>query len=362
MAELTRNLRTALTQLLRREWTELYLITPRLGQDALAMILPLIARDGAAVRVVTDVSGAALAEGRVEPAAVQALAALPGCEVRTAPELVTSLIAPGPEGPALVSGAGLRLAELEANQAVGALLAEGAQAEAEALWAQARPVSARALESLVAQAAHHQRIKTIGEEIARVGAFVRVSVKGTRKSRRLDPRDYGVPESDWGRVVRPVEVALYKLDEVIKAREDLESVLAEKGLEWNGYHLVPRLFLDQDWPRLFANRERQLRERLQSPEGQASLKRQLADTRRELEAFFSELYPRAETQGMDGPTWVNVQVSAVLAETVTSSILEDSGLEYRVLTILPEDARSVEEVERLLQDPKLRSVQLTFHF
>jgi hypothetical protein len=213
----------------------------------------------------------------------------------------------------------------------------------------------------VVETSQRLEARTLGDEIARVGGFVRVAMRGTRRTRRLDPREFGVPEGEWGRAVRPVEVALYKLDEVIRAKDDLDALLAENGLEWNGYYLVPRRFLEHEWPRLFANRERQLKERLNSPDGRAALKSQLSQARRELEAFFGELYPRADSQGMTSEVWIDMQATRVLTETVSSTFLEESGLEYRVLTILPEDPRSVEELQRLLQDPKLRSVQLTFH-
>jgi hypothetical protein len=231
-----------------------------------------------------------------------------------------------------------------------------------AMWAAAAPLTEAEWADLAVATSQRLEARTLGDDIARVGAFVRVSVRGTRRSRRLDPREFGVAEGDWGRAVRPVEVALFKLDELIRAKDELEGVLAERGIEWNGYNLVPRTFLERDWPRIFAVRERQLRERLQSPEGQLALKSQLATARRELEAFFGDIYARAEANGMPAELWVETQVTRLLAETVSNTILDDTGLEYRVLTILPEDARSVDEMQRLLHDPKLRSVQLTFQF
>jgi len=364
MADIVRMHRQTLSQMLRSDWTEFWIATPRISADATALLLPLLRRPGARVRVLTDVDAAGLAAGRVEYMALEALRSLPDCEVRSLPELGSSLYMAGPAGPALVTAATLSVADLDSDHILGVLLPDGgALAEQyERWWEAAGRAMVPGWVHLAAAASQQQGARALGDEIARVGAFVRVSVRGTRRTRRLDPREFGAPDGDWGRLVRPVEVALYKLDDVIRAREDLEEVLAEHGLEWNGYYLVPRHFLDRDWPRLFEARERQLRERLNSPEGQASLKTQLAQTRRELEAFFAELFPRVQTQGQDATTWIEVQVTRVLTEAMTDTVLQDSGLEYRVLTILPEDVRSVGEIARLLQDPKLRSVQLTFNF
>lgn len=38
------------------------------------------------------------------------------------------------------------------------------------------------------------------------------------------------------------------LDMVTRAKEELDAELAEHGLEWNGQYLVPRRFLEHDWP------------------------------------------------------------------------------------------------------------------
>lgn len=354
--------RKAVLDLFRAPWTECWIATPRLDGEAVALLLPLLRRDGARIRVMTNLDASRVSEGKVDLLALQSLRSLPGCEVRHLPELAASVYA---AGGAIVTGAPLTLEGLDSRFAYGTLLpAEETGAVVADLtqwWATAPVLSEDQWIQLAIDVSARYEARSVADEIARLGGFVRVSVRGSRRSRRLDPKEFGVAEGEWGRAVRPVEVALYKLDEVIRAKEDLEALLAEQGLEWNGYYLVPRHFLERDWPRLFAARERQLRERLGSAEGKASLKAQLAQARRELEAFFGEIFPRADAEGMPAEIWVDMQTTRVLTETVSDTILADSGLEYRVLTILPEDARSVEEMQALLQDPKLRSVQLTFH-
>ncbi|HYF91744.1 MAG TPA: hypothetical protein VD969_05830 [Symbiobacteriaceae bacterium] len=362
MVQTVRFHRQVLLELTRGPWTEAWFAAARISADAVSLLLPSLRRSGARIRVITCLDPARLAEGKLDMAALQMLRTLPGSEIRHLPELAACVYAFGPEGGALVTGTQLTLEGLDSLHSYGALLADPAPvvADLEQWWAQAHPFDDEAWALLAMETSQRLEARALGDEVARVGGFVRVAMRGTRRTRRLDPREFGVPEGDWGRAVRPVEVALFKLDEVIRAKDDLEAVLAEHGLEWNGHYLVPRHFLERDWPRLFAARERQLRERLQSPDGRAALKSQLSQARRELEAFFGEIYPRAESQGMAADVWVDTQATKVLADTVSETILEDSGLEYRVLTILPQDPRSVEEVQRLLQDPKLRSVQLTF--
>jgi hypothetical protein len=363
MAQIVQFHRTALIAMLRGAWSEFWIAAPRLDMEAVAILLPLLRRDGARVRVITNVTPESLADGQQDLMAVQTLRDLPGCEVRSLPGLASSVYAALDEGPALVTGVPLTMEGMEGEFARGILLPHAAEvtADLQRWWELAAPISDETWTNLVVLCSHRLESRTIGEEIARIGAFVRVSVRGTRRSRRLDPREFGVPEREWGRAVRPVEVALFKLDEVIRAREELEAILAERGVEWNGHYLVQRNFLERDWPRLFATRERHLRERLVSPEGRAGLKAQLSQARLELESFLGELYPRAVTGGLSAEEWVDQQATRVLAEAVTDAVLEESGLEFRVLTILPEDERSVEELSRLLNDPKLRSVQLTFH-
>ncbi len=356
--------KSSLAQMLRTNWTELWIASPRIGYDAVSAFLPYLARSGVQIRVMTHLSAERLAEGKVDMTALQALRDLPGCEVRSLPDLASSVYAVGPEGPALVTAAHFTLEGLESQRAFGTLLEDSAEVAQDLAtwWNLAAPLSEAAWTDLVVETTQRQEMRSVADEITRLGAFVRVSMKGTRRSRRLDPKEFGAGEGEWGRAVRPVEVALFKLDDVIRAKDDLEAILAENGLEWNGYYLVPRSFLERDWPRLFGARERQLRERLNSVEGRALLKQQYGLARRELEAFFGEIYNRVDSQGMDAETWVNVQTTRVLTETFSDSVLSESSLEYRVLTILPEDARSVEELSRLLHDPKLRSVQLTFGF
>jgi hypothetical protein len=362
MAETVRFHRKALLDLSRAPWTEFWIASPRIDSEAVSLLLPGLRRDGVRIRVITCLDPKKVANGKVDLDGLQLLRSLPGCEVRHLPDLSACVYAAGPYGPALVTGAALTMEGLDGTFTLGALTADGTEAVADlhAWWDAARPVDDDAWLNLAVETSQRLESRTVGDEIARVGAFVRVTMRGTRRSRRLDPREFGVAEGDWGRAVRPAEVLLYKLDDVTRAKDDLEAVLAENGLEWNGYYLVPRHFLERDWPRLFGARERQLRDRLHSAEGQAALKAQLRQAQQELEAFFGEIYARADTGDMPAEAWVNLQATRVLTEAVTGSILEESGLEYRVLTIFPEDGRSVEELQRLLQDPKLRSVQLTF--
>ncbi|MDB4894860.1 MAG: hypothetical protein JWN15_1122 [Firmicutes bacterium] len=364
MFQLVRFHRTALIEMLRTPWTELWIASPRISMDAVTLLLPQLRRSGVTIRVITRLTPGRLADGKVDFAALQALRSLPGCEVRNQPELAACVYATGPGGEALITGAPLTLEGLDGAHVYGTLVPDSTPvlADMQAMWAAADPLTEAEWADLAVATSQRLEARTLGDEIARVGAFVRISVRGTRRSRRLSPREFGVPEGDWGRAVRPVEVALFKLDELIHAKDELEAILADRGIEWNGHYLVPRNFLEREWPRVFAARERQLRERLQSPEGQLMLKNQLATARRELEAFFSEIYPRAETNGMPAELWVEMQATRLLAETVSNTILDETGLEYRVLTILPEDARSLDEMQRLLHDPKLRSVQLTFQF
>ncbi|HYG57632.1 MAG TPA: hypothetical protein VD902_06155 [Symbiobacteriaceae bacterium] len=355
--------RRALLDLVKTGWQVFWIAVPRIDQEAVTLLLPHMQRDGAQVRVLTCLDPARVAAGAVDLAALQALRSLPGCEIRDLPALSACVYSTEPRGDSLVTSSPLTADGLDDRYAYGTLLPEatGVLADLYQWWAEARPLTEDAWTGLVMETSRRLEARTVSEEIARVGAFVRVTMRGTRRTRRLDPREFGVPVTDWGRVVRPVEVALYKLDEVIRAKDDLEGILAEHGLEWNGYYLVPRHFLEREWPRLFGARLKQLRERLQSQEGQVLLKQQLQAARRELEGFLGEVYPRADSQGMPAEVWIDMQATRLLTETVSSSILEESGLEYRVLTILPEDERSVDEMQRLLLDQKLRSVQLTFH-
>lgn len=364
MARTIRLQRTALLHVARGPWEVLWLASPCLDLAGVRLLLPLLERRRGEVRLLTDLSSERVAAGEVEAAAVDALRGLPGCSIRSFTGLAACFYVAAPGGPALVSSAPLLLAAMDSPAGLGAMLAQPEEVlgQLSELWETAQSLSDRSWSEMVREAEVLSEGRSMGREIARVGAFVRVSVRGTRRTRRLDPREFGAAEGDWGRAVRPVEVALYRLDEVVRAREELERLLAEKGLEWNGHYLVPRHFLEREWPRLFASREQQLRERLTSPEGHASLKAQLTQARQELEAFFAELFSRVPEPGLDAPRWIDQQVTRVLAETVADSVLAESGLEYRVLTLIPEDERSREELARLLQDPKLRSVQLTFNF
>lgn len=352
--------RTALFDLVRGPWKSLWLVSPALQAEALRPLLPHLSREGAVVRVLTDLSYEALVDGRVELAALQRLRELPNCEVRGLPDLAACLYAAG-EGPALVTGASLTLAGLDGYRNYGALLPESASVmdDLSRWWEVAHQLSPVEWAALADRVGLRQDAHRVGAEIARLGAFVRVSARGTRRSRKLDPRDYGV-SSLSGTRIRSLDLRLYTLDVVTRAKEELDAILAEEGLEWNGQYLVPRRFLDQEWPRLFAQKEKALADRLSSPEQRTILKEQLAQARQELEGFFGELYPWVEAEGQPAEVWIDVQATRVLSEAVITTVLEEGGLEYRVLTILPEDRRSIDELDALLQDPKLRSVQLTF--
>lgn len=284
---------------------------------------------------------------------------LSDCEVRTLPRLHQSTWAIE-GGHALLTSGDLTGEGLESGEHLATVIptAETTLTHFTAWWERAQPLDQVAWSHLTLATAATQEASRIGQEIRHLGGFVKLSVRGTKRSRRIDPREFGVSRPT-GRAVRPVEVAFYKLDEVIKAREELEAILAERGLEWNGHYLLSRAFLEGEWPLLFASKEAQLRERLHSPEGRASFKAQIDRARQELTEYFTELRP--EVADAD-ELWVDLQVDRILAEAISDSVLEESGLEYRLLTILPEDPKSVAELGELLQHPKLRSVQLTFHF
>ncbi|MFZ5828027.1 MAG: hypothetical protein ACOY94_27290 [Bacillota bacterium] len=352
--------RAALLELTRGEWQTLWLVTPSLQAEALRPLLPHLHREGAVIRVLTDLSYEAMVDGRVELAALERLRSLPGCEVRGMPDLGACLYAADP-GPAVVSGAPLTLDGLDGQRQYGIHLPGSAPVLGDLArwWEAAHQLSPVEWSALADRVGRRHDAHRIGSEIARLGAFVRVSARGTRRSRKLDPKDFGVATMGSPRV-RPMEILLYKLDLVTKAKEELDAELAEHGLEWNGQYLVPRRFLENEWPRLFAAREKQLNDRLNSPDQRAALKAQLHQARRDLEGFFGELYPWVDADGMAADIWVEVQTTRLLSEAVIDTVLQEGGLEYRVLTILPEDPRSMEELDLLLQDPKLRSVQLTF--
>lgn len=352
--------RTAVLDLIRGPWRTLWLVTPALQAEALRPLLPHLAREGAVVRVLTDLSYEALGDGRVELAALQRLRELPGCEIRGLQDLSACLYAAA-EGPALVSGAPLTLAGLDSPRNYGVALTDPTPVlnDLAAWWDSAHQLSPVEWEALADRVGFRREAYRVGAEIARLGAFVRVSTHGTRRSRKLDPRDFGIAGVADGRI-RPLDIQLFKIDLVTRAKEELDAILADRGLEWNGQYLVPRRFLEQDWPRIFAGRERQLNDRLHAPEHMALLKGQLSQARRELERYLAELYPWVEAEGVSADRWVELQATRILSEAMAEDVLGESGLEYRVLTILPEDERSVAELDQLLQDPKLRSVQLTF--
>ncbi|MGE5673408.1 MAG: hypothetical protein ACM3XM_05925, partial [Mycobacterium leprae] len=75
--------RSALVNLLRSPWTEFWIATGSVDAESVALLLPYLQREGAAVRLLTDLSPASLGDGRVDPAVLDFLRQLPGCEVRS---------------------------------------------------------------------------------------------------------------------------------------------------------------------------------------------------------------------------------------------------------------------------------------
>lgn len=344
--------RGLLRQLLASGTGAIWAAVPHLDAQSALWLLPLVG--SRPFRLIT------LAHpGEADLPGLALLRDLPDCEVRTLPRLHASTWAVE-GGQALFSSGALTGEGLESGEHLATLLpsAETALEHFAAWWERAQPLDRVAWSHLTMATAAMQEAGRVGQEIRHLGGFVKISVRGTKRSRRIDPREFGVTRPT-GRAVRPVEVSFYKLDEVIKAREELEAILADRGLEWNGHYLLSRSFLEGEWPMLFASKEAQLRERLQSPEGRASFKAQIDRARQELTEYFTELRP--EVADAD-ELWIDLQVDRILAEAISDSVLEESGLEYRLLTILPEDQKSVAELAELLQHPKLRSVQLTFHF
>jgi hypothetical protein len=344
--------RGLLRQLLVSGKSAIWAAVPHLDAASALWLLPLVGERQ--LRLLT------LARpGEADLGALALLRGLPSCEVRTLPRLHGTTWAVEGGGALLTSG-GLTGEGLESGEHLAALLpaAEPALDQLRGWWERAQPLDGVAWSHLAMAAAGAQEAARVGLEIRHLGGFVKLSVRGTKRSRRIDPKEFGI-NRPTGRAVRPVEVSFYKLDEVIKAREELEAILEDRGLEWNGHYLLSRSFLEGEWPMLFASKEAQLRDRLQSAEGRASFKAQIDRARQELTEYFSDLV--TETEGLQ-ENWVDLQVDRILAEAISDSVLEESGLEYRLLTILPEDQRSVAELAELLHHPKLRSVQLTFHF
>lgn len=347
-------------ELVRGPWQLLWLVSPALQLEALRPLLPHLEREGGQVRVLTDLTHQAIGDGRVELAALQRLKRLENCEIRGIPDLSACLYAVQ-AGPAIVSGAPLTLEGLDGQHQYGVRLPDSGSitADLQHWWDGAHQLSPAEWSALGHRVKLLRDAYRVGSEIARLGAFVRVSARGTRRTRKLDPRDFGVVALGSSRI-RPVDVLLYKLDLINKAKEELDGLLAERGIEWNGHYLVPRRFLEQEWPSLFTARQRQLDEALHAPECGAALQEQLAQARRELTSFLGDLYPLVDSEGLPADRWVEVQSGRIISEELTETALNEAGLEYRVLTILPEDRRSIDEMDQLLQNPRLRSVQLTF--
>lgn len=344
--------RGPLRQVLTSGKGAIWAAVPHLDAANALWLLPLVGERGLKLLTLAR-------PGEIDLGALAILREIPGCEVRTLPRLHgTTWAVEG--GGALLTSAGLNGEGLESGEHLASLLPESepALSQLRAWWERAYPLDIVAWSHLAMAAAGAQEAARVGSEIRHLGGFVKISVRGTKRSRRIDPKEFGI-NRPTGRAVRPVEVSFYKLDEVIKAREELESILEDRGLEWNGHYLLSRSFLEGEWPMLFASKETQLRDRLHSAEGRASFKGQIDRARQELTEYFSDLVTDVEEPASN---WVELQVDRILAEAISDSVLEESGLEYRLLTILPEDPRSVAELADLLQHPKLRSVQLTFHF
>lgn len=340
-----------------------YFITPAVDRAAVAAVLPLLQQPGVQLRALT-----VLEPGRLTGDALAALAALrslPGCEVRGLGHLGARVYLRA-DGDALVTSAALTAAGLDANLECGLRLdgaaAAALAAEAGRWWEQGEPLTATLWDALDADVRRRRSLRDLSEAVASMGAFVRVSVRGTRRSFRLDPRDFGLEAAP--RAVRPVEVSVYVLPEVVRARDDLERVLAEHGVEWSGYYFVPRAFADTDWPRLFAAREQALREWTESAAGRAAIKAMLTRAGQELEAWFAALYEQLAFAGRQPQeprdAYARVQAMKLLSELDPTAPLENVSLEYRTLHIVPEDPRSLEEVQGLLAHPRFRSLQLTW--
>lgn len=354
------NLRTALLELVRGPWQQLWLVSPALRLEALRYFLPHLEREGSEVRVLTDLSHQAIGEGRVELAALKRLQRLPGCEVRWLTDLGACVYAIT-EGRALVGSGPLTPDGLDGPRQYGVVLDEAGPVleDVARWWETARRLSPQEWLALEDRVALRRDAYRVGAELSRLGAFVRVSARGTRRSRRLDPRDFGVLALGDVRL-RPMDVSLCRLELVSRAKDELDALLAEKGLEWNGQYLVPRRFLEQEWPALFAARERQLAAQLADPEQQAALEAQLRQAREVVSAFLGDLYPFVDAGNTPADAWVREQCARLVPDDMAEAVRAEAGLEYRVLTILPEDRRSIDELNQLLQHPRLRSVQLTF--
>jgi len=353
-------LRPALHAVVRGPWRQLWLVSPSLHLAALQGLLPELERSDAEIRVLTDLSYQAIGEGRVELTALQRLRRLEGCEVRWQADLGACIYA-ADVGGALVGSGPLTMDGLDGPRQYGIKLPDAAPVlgDLEDWWESARRLSPQEWDALEERVGLRRNALRIGAEIARLGAFVRVSAHGTRRSRRLDPRDFGVLALGNVRL-RPMDVTLCRLDLVSRAKDDLDAVLAERGLEWNGQYLVPRYFLEQEWPGIFAARERQLAADLRSSEQQEAVEAQLAAARSAIASWLGDLYPFVDADGMPADQWVAEQCSRLVPDGLAAQVCAEAGLQYRVLTILPEDRRSINELDQLLHDPRLRSVQLTF--
>lgn len=349
--------RAALLALVRSAPSAIWIVTGQIKRSGLDVIMPFLV--GRPIRVLTNLDPDHIASGQSDWDALAALHALPDCQIRFLPGLTACVYAA--EGAmALVSSSPLTLEGLDSERAMGWLTREFDFASLAQWWSSARMISPPAWAALAQEVERLGEMRLLGEEVRRIGAFVDLTMRGARRVRRLDPRDFGVHDG-WGRAVRPVEVALYQLDDVRRTRDELEAILAREGVAWNGLYLVPRHFLVKEWPRLFAAKVDALRERLRSPQGQELLEAQLGQARRELQAFFRDLCDRLPQPPAQGEAeWVRDQVEAVLADAAPDAILGGGELAYRVLQVTPEDERSVRELRGALQDPKLRSLQLTF--
>lgn len=338
-------------------------------------MLPLVQRPGVRLRVLTRLERQVFRDGASDLDAIALLRNLPNCQVRGAAHLGarvylrTFLRSGGEEvapetAVALITSATLTGAGLDANLEFGLRLAgSGAAAvaaEVERWWQEATPLTAATWAELEKQVRTGTDLRRLSDEILRLGSFIKVSMRGTRRTRRLDPREYGLENTP--RTLRPVEVELYTFPEVVRAREELERVLLEHGVEWGGYFLVPREFADYQWPRIFAARERALQQWAHSEEGRRAVAEMLRRAQQDLEGWFLGLYDQLTFAGKQPQEprdlYARYQAERLLAEQDVADPLAQIGLEYRSLHIVPEDPRSLEELRAVLDHPKFRSLQL----
>lgn len=362
IAEAISRLRRPLLDLLAAGPGLYYFISPELDRTAVAWLLPLIQQPGMQIRVLTSLAPEHLAAQPSALDAVVALRGLPECELRGRDDLAARVYLRA-GGDALVTSATLTGPALDANLEYGLRLRADAaatvQADAEGWWHEAQPLAAAAWEHLAGEVAGRRDLRRLTDELSRLGVFIRVSVRGTRRTRRLDPRDYGLA-GDTLRV-GPVDLHIWAVPEVTRAREELERELLQVGAEWAGHVLVPRAYAEQEWPRLFAARQQELERWATSAGGLAAIGDSVRRARAAAERWFALLYDELAAVGQAPPepaaAYIAGQVDRLVGDADATTILENVGLEYRALQIVPEDDRSLAEVQDLLQHPRFRTLQ-----